>query len=187
MQGIKIIICDNGNQSLLTSANSIIASNNNITIYKQKRNLGVAGSWNFLAREILRQHQYALILNDDVIIHKNKNQIAEFIQHNTADFIFAGYGCSSFILPKETYSLIGSFDENFYPAYYEDCDYERRVKVAGLINDRNHFLSAEVFRNSSSAQLNPELNKDYNLNKLRYIAKWGGLPYQEKFIKPFSS
>lgn len=180
MAETTIHVCDNGFQDQLTD-------HDNVIVHRQERNLGVAGSWNFLAELIFKDVDYALILNDDIIIHKDFRQICSFIETNPVDFAFAGYGCSSFILPKATFEIVGPFDEHFYPAYFEDCDFERRVLLAGLRNLRTDFLSAEVFRNSSSIQKDPALNKDFDRNRQYYLNKWGGLPYQEVYLTPFGN
>lgn len=41
-----------------------------------------------------------------------------------------GFGC--FFIDEEIRRELGPFDERFYPAYFEDGDYRRRMKLAGV-------------------------------------------------------
>eukprot|EP00931_Biecheleriopsis_adriatica_P052049 TRINITY_DN30244_c0_g1_i1.p1 TRINITY_DN30244_c0_g1~~TRINITY_DN30244_c0_g1_i1.p1 ORF type:complete len:414 (+),score=52.42 TRINITY_DN30244_c0_g1_i1:50-1291(+) len=46
--------------------------------------------------------------------------------------IFLNRGWSIFIFPRWTVEAVGYFDENFYPAYYEDTDYAIRLRRTKL-------------------------------------------------------
>jgi GT2 family glycosyltransferase len=39
---------------------------------------------------------------------------------------------SAFMINRKCWSDIGEFDEGFFPAYYEDNDYHRRINLAGM-------------------------------------------------------
>ena len=85
------------------------------------------------------------------------------------------------------FSRIGRFDEDFYPAYYEDSDYIYRMNLAGITQTIDKSLNAEIFRISSSYEKASDLvNTAMQMNRERYIQKWGGLPLLEKFTKPYN-
>ncbi len=171
----EILICDNGRQNLLQSSD-------NVKVFKQKRNLGVSGSWNFLAKKVFEKYAHVLILNDDVIIQKKYAELTPFAEPNlSSDFIYAEVGFAAFFLSLKTYRIVGEFDEGFYPAYFEDNDYLYRMKLKNLNIQQTEALNPEVFRVSQSIALNPGLNLRFEINKQRYIKKWGGMPLHEVF------
>ena len=110
-----IAICDNGNQNIITREE-------NFMIYRPEENLGVANSWNMLmdyADKIDATH--VLMLNDDIVLGKNEHEIAMLIRNNTdADFINSFQNWCSYILKVDAWKKAGKFDEEFFPAYFED-------------------------------------------------------------------
>ena len=176
----SIFIIDNGNQNI-QSENNII-SQRPMPDYTR---LSVAASWNVLCNIIFQSHTHAFILNDDVLYEKGFNTIIHTIQTYLADFYVSQGGFHSFILPRETYQKIGGFDENFKGAYFEDRDYERRLKIAKMHTHRSLFLEPLVYETSASIKKDPCLNKHYSDNAEYYRQKWGGNQGGETFITPF--
>ena len=103
-------------------------------------------------------------------------------------FTEAEGGCySAFMVAPQTIEKVGWFDEGFYPAYYEDNDYDRRIKLLGLMSTKTTcslFIcgrSTTIAHNQHvQAQINKQIAPKY------YREKWGGLPSQEQFTKPFN-
>jgi len=101
----------------------------------------------------------------------------------------SNYAC--FLLTQETYRHIGAFDENFYPAYFEDCDYSYRTILSGL---RVYGLQSAGFyhfhgQTNKSAYNNDSVIVDMKTmekNKNYYISKWGGNYGKELFKTPFN-
>jgi len=95
---------------------------------------------------------------------------------------------SAFILHRHCWETVGPFDEAFFPAYFEDNDYHRRIALAGL---RAVAHPPAIFYHYGSRTQNEscptpvvpgdafERNRDY------YIRKWGGPPGAESFTAPF--
>jgi hypothetical protein len=84
-------------------------------------------------------------------------------------------------------SKVGYFDEGFYPAYFEDNDYHRRINLIDPDRYVGHLeaLEPEVKRNSETIRRDPSLNqfpKSYDY----YLRKWGGLPGSETYGTPFN-
>lgn len=93
----------------------------------------------------------------------------------------------------------GMFDEEFFPAYYEDGDYYRRmVHCAGIkehycedawFYHEEHDLGNRSMRGSTSVLFDAERKSKsmvhMDKNKRRYQEKWGGKPHEEKFNYPF--
>lgn len=159
-------------------------------------NIGVAASWNFLCQQAFEKHSHVLMLNDDIFLNVDEYDLICTINrmaNDFTDFICCedAFDRSAFIISKNCFDIVGQFDDNFYPAYYEDVDYLRRVDLAKkkLIIDYkiSPMLNPQIFRRSSSIikdgsivrQENKEINRKY------YIVKWGGDVGEEKYSVPF--
>jgi len=173
-----IHIVDNGKQDIIGFGE--------IKVYPQVSNLGVAGSWNYLCDIIFKYNDYALIVNDDVYLGYAIGEIAEVLQSSHEGFIQSEHNWSVFLISKEVYEKVGKFDELFYPAYYEDSDYIRRMELAGVRRVIDKRLNPKDAKQSQTYEKAPELvNKALKDSKERYVRKWGGLPLMETFTLPF--
>lgn len=94
---------------------------------------------------------------------------------------------SCFMITPQTYEVIGRFDENFRPAYFEDNDYHYRIKLAGRraisTNQAPYYHYGSRTQNGGPAPVVPpqqfEANRDY------YARKWGGVPEHESYSNPY--
>jgi GT2 family glycosyltransferase len=174
-----IIILDNGNQRII--------EHERIMVMHASRNFGVAKSWNWLHDMIFTflEKPYALILNDDIYLGKFEYQIKDTIhRHIEMPFLTNTGTWCSYITPYKTWQQVGRFDENIYPAYYEDDDYSYRLKLAGLPHFPTNDLKPLNYINSGSIKRDASLNLRQEKNKQYYIEKWGGMPGQETFTVP---
>lgn len=158
-------------------------------------NLGVSGTWNQLCNEIFsldnkphrQKHDYALILNDDVYFGAKEHEVAAFIFENlSSNFMTTTHTWCNFLLNRETYLKVGEFDEKIFPAYFEDNDYAYRLKLAGEKIITNRFMDPDLFRNSMTIAKDNSFNANFEKNRQYFIQKWGGIPGEEKFTKPFN-
>lgn len=174
-----IFIVDNGNQQITDNPPYF-------KVWTPPHNIGVAASWNkMIERAKLLGYSHVMILNDDVIMEKDPFDIEKFIEENPADF-YTGHGYFSFIIPIATYEKIGKFDENYYPAYYEDTDYTYRLQVAGFNKLDTDFILPEVMRTSKSGEKDKSLYDRVFECRRYYEQKWGGAPTQETYKTPFN-
>lgn len=177
-----IYILDNGKQDIPNTYK-------NTYIYNKESNLGVSGSWNFLIEKgISNGYNYFLILNDDIILKKDEESIYSIILKNGSDKFIRSeefYNWSAFILSKNIYLSVGRFDVGFERCYFEDNDYEYRIKLENIPIVYEKELNAEVYRNSMTIQKEPYLN-NFNNNMNYYISKWGGMPKEEQYTTPFN-
>jgi GT2 family glycosyltransferase len=177
-----------------------------IVIDNWRGNRGVSAAWNLGMKKSLQAGlNYAIISNDDVTFEPNvieqlintlKTTDAVMVSPNAYDKTdtpslrtWTDYCCFAVDINK-LISKVGWFDENFYPAYYEDNDMRRRVELAELDsftrNDLkiNHQVSATQFANPSNpvtSQIDMEKNYAY------FVQKWGGSPYEEVYTNPFNN
>lgn len=184
----RLIIVDNGGALDFNE----FSMYENVSIFKPGNNYGVARSWNWLIQQTKLQHPI-LITNDDVEFSENDIQKFYSGYENGNDFIYTEntsplnmYSC--FLISPNIIKKVGWFDENFYPAYYEDNDYAYRMKLAGIefnsvATNISHVGSATI-KSFSEAEISMHHNQFRN-NTVYYTRKWGGLPGKEVYITPF--
>lgn len=186
MPNTDILIWDNGKQQIPPYPRT--------TVFEAEYNYGVAASWNALI-DIATEKGYKnyLILNDDIILKCGEAIVNEIIEKGEG-LIFHSkafhrcrpfYNWSVFLLRKSTFDLVGRFDENFKLCYFEDNDYQYRMRLAGIAIVYEDDLAPAVYRNSQSIEKQPLLN-NYVENRAYYVKKWGGIPEQETYKTPFN-
>lgn len=87
---------------------------------------------------------------------------------------------------KSVFEKVGYIDVNFFPAYFEDDDYVRRMMLSNIkdctINRFYfHFWSRTIHQGSGGSD-----NKFFENNRNFMLAKWGGLIHHWKYDKPFN-
>ena len=189
----EIFIVDNGKQNL----NEIcllagITKLSNAQVVEPDTNLGVAGSWNLLCEKIFQNYGHAIILNDDVYWGRKEWEVEMFIKGNTdKHLITTPLDWCNFILPKKTFEEVGGFDEEFFPAYFEDNCFAYRMKLQGKSLYKVPFMLPQVHRASQTMEkggVEMQYVKDgFRNKKKRYVEKWGGEPGNERFKKPFNA
>lgn len=176
-----IAICDNGKQDIITREE-------NFMIYRPENNLGVSASWNMLidyADKINATH--VLVLNDDIYLGRTEHEVKMIIKNNpSADFINSFQNWCSFILKIDMWKKAGKFDEEFYPAYFEDNSFDYKMTLVNAEKSWTSFLDPIVYRNSMTIAKDPTLNQRFAQNRQLYIDMWGGIPTQEKYKTKFN-
>lgn len=157
-------------------------------------NIGLASAWN-LAFDL--PFNKCIITNEDTMIlpHGIEAVIDLMDKHQKHPF-FTGenYNFKFWAMhPIQADELVGRFDDAFYPAYYEDVDYWRRMQLAGLdfktpeTKILKNALSKSVVRNESSGKtFISQMQRCIDSNDYRYKQKWGGGPGNEVYMKPFN-
>jgi len=180
-QDTEIFIVDNGSQSIITREEKF-------AIYRPSENLGVAKSWNHImdyADKINATH--VLMLNDDIYSGKTEHEIKMLIRNNEdSDFINSFCNWSCYILKVQAWKIAGKFDEDFFPAYFEDNSFCYKMTLSGRKKTHTSFLDPLVYRNSMTLAKDPTLNNRFEHNRQLYINMWGGIPTQEKYLTKFN-
>jgi GT2 family glycosyltransferase len=156
----------------------------NCQIVRPERNLGVAASWNYLLR--CSDSEPIVISNDDISLAPTS--FAEILSAlQSGALLVNAYGFALFAQTPECTRRVGYYDEEFYPAYYEDTDYERRCRIAGV--ERMELKpSAQHVGWATSRAMNDELSQHFawqRNNYEYYMRKWGGPLGSERFLLPF--
>jgi hypothetical protein len=92
-----------------------------------------------------------------------------------------------FALNTECIDVVGLLDEwTFFPAYFEDDDYERRCHLGGVewvtYNGSITHERSVTIADSTYAEKN---GGTFLANRQAYVKKWGGLPGSETFVSPW--
>lgn len=152
-------------------------------------NLGVAASWNSILKAF--PDDLVILSGDDIVVELDTiEKMVRAAELSKSLFIIAkGASSWAFFLQKpELARKIGYYDEKFWPAYYEDNDYHRRMLLAG--EDYEMAEGAVVSHDISSTlnSLPPEEKKKFEAeidkNSRYYGIKWGGPPGHERLTEP---
>ena len=162
-----------------------------VVVYRPGRNLGVSASWNYALRKS-HPDKHVAIVNDDVLPEPNELALLyDCLEAHRGQAVHAraeGYGF--FAQSPETTTRVGDYDERFWPAYYEDRDYERRLKLAGVLRvDVAPPTQKEGSQTLAAAddELRRTIERGLYRNCRYYARKWGGPPGEERFAKPFGT
>lgn len=161
----------------------------------------LAATWNAgLIRAFDGGRDVVLIANDDIVFTPGDvDAIAETAAANADRFLVScagrelrggqrtwthGYSC--FALNPIALEHVGCFDENFFPAWWEDCDYHRRAALLGLRDV--HVETTDVLHLGGGSRLAATASGTIfagDRNAEYYRRKWGGMPPHEQFARPF--
>lgn len=174
--------------------------------YPHKENRGLSTSWN---DGIETAYKYAhadvaIIINDDMLPDPGDIQkVAQAaIDHPECGIIKCmgtdkrsgsrttmEFGLTA--ITKRGWEIVGCFDENITPIYWEDIDWGRRHGLAGLplyvVED-----TSAVHQGSKTSLTVPDgvvlAQQAYDRNQDYYIRKWGGTHHSgERFERPFDN
>lgn len=180
-----------------------LARREDVCYHAHKANRGLSRTWNdaILAGYDAGAH-VVIVTNDDICFSPGDlDRLAERAADSRDSYIVssAGYherlgrqipslGYSCFAINPVALTMIGCFDENFFPAYCEDQDYARRAGLAGLSEENcsdtmvRHGGSSTIFADTALRGDNA-VTQAHNL--AYYRRKWGGLAGEETHDRPF--
>lgn len=187
----RFMVVDNGGSLAPGEALRCLA----LDIHVPGENLGCARSWNLMARHVLLTDDDALLIAaDDVLFEPDTiGSALRVMEDGDFDFVTpepGGFSC--FLVRKRLFEKVGWFDEQFWPAYYEDNDFHRRMTLSGITSEARapgryvHVNNGSQTVASFSRDERMEHHRRFDSNRDRYVAKWGGLPHCETFIVPYN-
>lgn len=170
-----------------------------IEVVRFGRNIGLPAVWNYALR---RFADWLVLPGDDVVFHNDTlaGMLATADAHPEALIVSPAHITSprddqmspwSFFLQRAaSVSLVGLYDEEFYPLYFADNDYAYRMQLAGIGAGvcRANVTAGHWGSATLKATEGPALehhHATFRTCKQRYVAKWGGEPGRERFTRPF--
>lgn len=159
-----------------------------------KNNAGVSASWNYgIKVNDSCTGEPWVVSNFDLIFSEGSiKKLLEPLQ-NGYDLVTLERGYCLWGANKSLFDKVGYFDENFFPAYIEDLDFDRRVQLHPDVKKVTLALPEIIHESSSTVRghynkpLGDVLHELRELNELYYIKKWGGKHGQEEYDLPFGS
>lgn len=158
------------------------------------RNLGVAGSWNVGVRAVLDEGLDWLIIASTSFRFGEAGGL-DFVEALSGfdgwDGVQSTFGWHFIAVARHTFEVVGEFDAEFWPAYFEETDFLYRMGLAGLASPRengrpwgNIEMDGEYGRQAATLEdgLAPV---SLHRCSVRYELKWGGRQGRERFTVPF--
>ena len=158
---------------------------NKIWHLRMPSNLGVASSWN-LGIKSTPMSDYWLISNFDV--EWGGDSLKMFAELSSPDKLLLSNGAPNwcaFSIGWKIIDQVGLFDEGLHPAYFEDTDYERRIKALHL--NLEHSFIPIAHDNSSTLKAGYQRRNDQtfddNSNYYNNKVKCGDMSSGEWWIR----
>jgi GT2 family glycosyltransferase len=180
----------------------------------QHPNAGVAASWNEIIQ--LFPASWWMIANNDIqFAPGDLEKMARAVQTNLEQTPpqgltigeeaawrevnpivakwFGNHGASWFAITDYGIERVGLFDENFYPAYLEDCDWHYRAKLAGVVTSNVPEVQAVHGDGELTGSCTVNSDRELQIRNVQthsrnfgyYEYKWGGRNGAEKHQHPY--
>jgi hypothetical protein len=139
---------------------------------------------------------YWIVCNDDIMFPEGSLREFEAVCRESCEdnaivlTPTGGFGVPCFT--KRGIRDVGTMDENFYPCYFEDCDWMRRMTLSGAkhVTSDVKFVHGVNGKGTQTCNANPDMSRRCSLyfsdNREYYVKKWGGEPGYEKYASPFN-
>jgi hypothetical protein len=157
-------------------------------------NIGVAASWNLAFRRAERAGVgYVALVSQNLVLAGGISRLARLVDdHADRRGLLTDFAWRCIVLAVDVWRKVGPFDVGFWPGYYEDSDYVRRLQLAAVHTPTDpipkvgrDLLDAsrdDVAVTLRSGLIDPDA---YARNGRRYLAKWGGPPFAERYGRPW--
>lgn len=185
----EIIIVNNSqDRQFRAELLAIESADDRVSLLHQQVNLGVAGSWNLFRR--LCDEEWLTIGSNDCFLAPGSIKAGRTLAQNTDAGLLCLCAMNFFMWSKTCVLRVGLFDDSggFYPAYFEDNDYYRRLSLAGVSHVNVEGVGGRHV-GSQTIYSNPEYRRSngftFEKNREYYFKKWGGVPGDEQYALPF--
>ena len=179
----QILVVDNGGH-FSEKTTGTWRDDHLVSVFAPGKNIGVGPAWN----EALRRFRgmWVIFANDDITLALDSINILDRTCRNEGAMMVGteGHSFSLFLMHPHLVWKVGYFDEGFAPAYYEDTDYLRRMRVAGVERVIVE-TGAKHVEQSTSRDMGWDASELINQQSIRYDLKWGGLPGRETNQHPW--
>lgn len=157
---------------------------NLLIIDNSKENLGVARSWNIGVKNVItREYDYLVIMSATIRFKDGMRGLVKLMEENKHPYgLETQHGWHLIVLSRKTLETVGLFDENFYPAYYEDSDYIRRMEILGIHNPmvddnkggRLPKYDVKAISKGNAHAVKSGINVNFIACETYFIQKWNG-------------
>jgi GT2 family glycosyltransferase len=152
-------------------------------------NVGLPAVWN---RVMERYPDWVIFSNDDVEFGPYLvENLAKAADESSALFLFPHEAGAMFcvaLIKHLCWDRVGPFDEKFWPGYFEDNDYHRRMKLLGIeelqVKNTDYYHHVSATLNSLNGEERRVHDANFRRNEMYYRHKWGGPPGHETLTEP---
>lgn len=141
--------------------------------------LGLVGAWNLIVKST-PYAPYWLLVNDDAWFQPGSlAQIAENADPEALIMPDIVPDWSCIVLGSSVVERVGLYDERFYPLYFDDNDYERRIRHFGVPIKR---IGAKIGHDNSStlhSGFHEANNRSFRANQMLFDQKVVNNDYSE--------
>jgi len=184
MQPSKIIVLDNGNQfpnaidvseyeDYDPELTKILVGTDKVITVSAGCNMGVSASWNWFLNNVPMDQGAMLISNDDVTFGKETlKMFYDKIKEPDVHFLLGDQSVwALYAITEEIFKDVGEFDENFYPAYFEDNDFAYRLAQKGYTITQDVSIHVGHQNSSTLAALSKAETDQHHINGAAYHYK----------------
>lgn len=196
----NFIIVDNGSSDRTRVLLDDLSHFTNQIHIRNRENRGVAAGWNQILRRALHDPEckYIYVLNNDLILNKNScDVLLNFLKAHPEFIAVSSIESNRFkpekgkvddkalsfvavMFTRKCVELVGLFDEQFYPAYFEDNDYYERLKREALpLGLKFGVVHDSTVVHIGSRTINEGgvfMGTAFQQNRERFRRKWGFTP-----------
>lgn len=136
-------------------------------------NDGVSAGWNYGVNYVIdNKLDYVIIVSQNVVFTDGMRDFIARLSNMPEYGIITPEGWHCVALSRKTLELVGEFDTNFYPIYYEDTDYELRLYKHGIIEQ---IYEVPLYSLRTPGGYSTTLGLRPNVEKCKeyFIKKWG--------------
>jgi GT2 family glycosyltransferase len=158
----EILILDNGDGIDRELSSSFVQK---IRVLRLPSNLGLSASWN-LGFKLYPHEKFWIISSADTVFNSG-NLEKLYSMSSEEKFILSSVGYGLFSIGEDFIRTVGLFDEYFYPIYFEDNDYEDRIKLAGL---GHNIINADIIVNDNGGSQTIKSSEEFtNANNRTFV------------------
>jgi len=150
---------------------------NAVYVAQPFRNMGVAPSWNLIIKSFPECNSWMIVNNDTCFLPGDMTKMFQLWQSCPNSVVGLPIGkYSAFIIGEQVVAKAGLFDENIWPIYWEDSDYDQRLARLGIPSvtiDSHATYSADgswTIRSNDHYRTNN--NQTQLMNQTYYDTKW---------------
>ncbi len=134
---------------------------------------GGTGGWNYGVNYVIdNKLDYVIIVSQNVVFTDGMRDFIDRLSLMPEYGIITPEGWHCIALSRKTLELVGEFDTNFYPIYYEDTDYELRLYKHGII-EAVYEVPLYSLRTPGGYSTTLGLRPNVEKCKEYFIKKWG--------------
>ena len=166
LKGYNVLIIDNsGNQEC-----KVYEEKYGFEVLYQTENIGVPRAWN-LALE--RKKDWTFIVSSSMIFPNGFSHILEMVENFKGKMFRTNHGWHCVGVHKSVVRRVGRFDQNFYPGYLEDSDFDYRCRLGGIVEFETNKINARC-QVDGGATIDGAEVRILPLRKY-FFSKWNGV------------